>query len=110
MNTALKFFLLCIFFIFLSLSEANAFPRLGRVVEGVVQKINLHERTAEIETANGATFITWRNKTKIYQQGSEVPESSMRNGMWVKVTRYEPLFGPPHVSKILLMGSVKKNL
>ena len=87
---------------------ANAMPPTGRVVEGVLRQVNPQQHSASIATRDATKPITWTPRTLVFQDGSEVTASALRNGMHVKVTRHVPIFGPPFVRRIIVLESPSK--
>lgn len=104
MNTTSKVIHLGIAIATLSALPANAFPRTGRTVAGVLQRVNHRQHTAEIATPDGTKPVTWTPRTKIWQGSQAVTADALRSGARVKVCRHVPLFGPPYMHRILLLG------
>ena len=107
MNTPSKSILLSIVALLVA-TAADAMPPTGRVVEGVLRQVNPQQHSASIATGDATKPITWTPRTRVFQDGSEVNASALRDGMRVKVTRHVPIFGPPFVRRVILLDSSSK--
>jgi len=110
MNKLIKPLACFIAFSTLSATSAIAIPRTWRIEQGTLQKVDLVKRSAEVVTANSARYITWTDRTKFYWRGGEIDATFLADGAQVRVTRYVPSFGPPFVSKIVLLSSTVRSL
>ncbi len=88
---------------------ATAKNPTGRHISGIVQKMNIQAREAEIvrtDTGRPLSFV-WNNQTKFVANMQFVSAAILQQGAKVEVIYHRPFFGRPFVTKVTLLTQTK---
>lgn len=94
------------------MTSATALPLSGRYVTGIVKKVDLQARQAQIlplEKAEPLGF-TWNPRTVFSAKKQPADAGIVKRGAKVKVIYHQPFFGPAYVSRVTLLAGCRSCL
>jgi hypothetical protein len=101
--------LLCFiaFFVIAFDRPAEALPPTGRTRTGVIETVNTESRQFRFATPDSSAprELTWNKRTRFVQGGRFVEPIALRARTRAQVVYHVPFFGPPFVTKVILLGT-----
>lgn len=105
MNRAHSIVLLAAILLAIGTPASFAMPPLSRQAVGKVASVDpaaqrfVWRSSEPVREMN----LTWSGRTTFYLRGEETPATALRTGQQVRISYRPPLFGPPSVSRVVIL-------